>query len=582
PLVFIWCLTDERNTLVASSTNCRYLNPLETVYIMDPMAADIATFPAVFTIIVFLFSTVLVIRPIAIPLPLCKRAKIHLNTATAPLFAVLVLLCSRCISPALVGAALTNIDSIKPYNVLLLFFSLAYLAITLDMTGVLQAAAFYVSNKGGRSGRRLFLYFYLLETALSSLLGNDAVVLSAIPFLVYYTRATELSSIPWLCSGFTVANTASMVLFVGNITNVVLCEGLNIGFVVYTAYIIFPFLACSVFGYVALYTQFRKVKQIPQRILAPNLDPGSVLLDPFGAWVGSITMALCLATILGTSFAAVDVWEIALPFALAKLVFDLIRDLQHTSAGTIQESHQTTNEKEMKKALEEGSIMLPCEGRTGTCVFKVGQFSCVSSSTRDPTPANQEQIIGHRYLRILFRLHEILRHRLPTVMTALPRLPLALLPFTLSQFVLVQALSHTGWISIFALWLSHLVGQSPMASIWVIGIFTNILCNFCGTNIGTTVLMIQVIKHPIFISKSGGSDAVVKGAGLAIAVASNIGAVSVTWSASLAGLLYRSLLRMKNVQVTNFEFAKWNIFPLFAMSVAGFGVICAEVKILYS
>lgn len=84
-------------------------------------------------------------------------------------------------------------DGVKPYNILILFFSLAYMAITLDITGVLQAAAFWVSNKGGSNGWKLFLYFYMMLTVLSVFLGNDPVILSGTAFLVYYTKVNEVS-----------------------------------------------------------------------------------------------------------------------------------------------------------------------------------------------------------------------------------------------------------------------------------------------------------------------------------------------------------------------------------------------------
>lgn len=68
------------------------------------------------------------------------------------------------------------LDGVKPYNILILFISLAYMAITLDVTGILKFAAFWVSNKGGTNGRKLFLYFYLLLTGISMVIGNDPVI----------------------------------------------------------------------------------------------------------------------------------------------------------------------------------------------------------------------------------------------------------------------------------------------------------------------------------------------------------------------------------------------------------------------
>lgn len=52
------------------------------------------------------------------------------------------------------------------------------MAITLDITGILQAAAFWVSNRGGSNTRKLFFYFYVMLTLLSVVLGNDPVILS--------------------------------------------------------------------------------------------------------------------------------------------------------------------------------------------------------------------------------------------------------------------------------------------------------------------------------------------------------------------------------------------------------------------
>jgi Na+/H+ antiporter NhaD/arsenite permease-like protein len=84
-----------------------------------------------------------------------------------------------------------------------------------DLTGVLQSAAFWVSNRGGTSGRKLYFYFYLMTTALSAVLGNDPVILSGTAFLVYFTKIAEVSHVAWIFSEFVTCNTASMLLFVG-------------------------------------------------------------------------------------------------------------------------------------------------------------------------------------------------------------------------------------------------------------------------------------------------------------------------------------------------------------------------------
>ena len=91
-----------------------------------------------------------------------------------------------------------------------------------DLTGILQSAAFWVSNRGGTSGRRLFLYFYIMTTVLGVIIGNDPVILSGTAFLIYFTKVAEVSPVAWMFSEFASCNTASMLLFVG--TSITKCR----------------------------------------------------------------------------------------------------------------------------------------------------------------------------------------------------------------------------------------------------------------------------------------------------------------------------------------------------------------------
>lgn len=178
------------------------------------------------TLVAFIISIVFVIQPVSIPTRISLLPRLPLNLTTAPILAIAILWAAQCINPTVIKDGIVGTDGVKPYNILILFFSLAYMAITLDVTGILQSAAFWVSNKGGSNGWRLYLYFYIMLTLLSILLGNDPVILSGTAFLVYYTGATKLEPMPWLMAEFAAANTASMVLFVGNPTNVSLINSL--------------------------------------------------------------------------------------------------------------------------------------------------------------------------------------------------------------------------------------------------------------------------------------------------------------------------------------------------------------------
>lgn len=57
----------------------------------------------------------------------------------------------------------------------------AYISIALDGTGALEAIAFWVSQKGGSSGLRLFTYLYTFFLGVGCIVGNDPLILSGTP-----------------------------------------------------------------------------------------------------------------------------------------------------------------------------------------------------------------------------------------------------------------------------------------------------------------------------------------------------------------------------------------------------------------
>lgn len=54
----------------------------------------------------------------------------------------------------------------------------AYISISLDATGLLRFLAFWVAQKGGSSGHRLYLYLYLFFLVCGVIVGNVSPVSS--------------------------------------------------------------------------------------------------------------------------------------------------------------------------------------------------------------------------------------------------------------------------------------------------------------------------------------------------------------------------------------------------------------------
>jgi hypothetical protein len=282
------------------------------------------------------------------------------------------------------------------------------------------------------------------------------------------------------------------------------------------------------------------------------------------------------------SFFKVDVWMISVPFAIAKLVFDLAWDYYRYKTGRLDKTQNAEPmEAELKRVM---SIPNGIDrGSTFTSVNTVLPTSTASQSATLPT--DSRDVIGFsgkndqsktRPRNHLEGLQSSFSVRFHTLSTALPRLPFALIPFAFSQFILIEGLAHQGWIDVFAQWLVKATNGQLYPTIWIIGVLGVLLCNFAGTNIGATILLTEIVRAaPGFPGHS------TRAAAIALAVASNIGAVSFTFSASLAGLLWKTILLEKGIKVGQGTFAFWNLLPLAVMTTVGLGIVCAEMAVLY-
>jgi len=174
----------------------------------------------------------------------------------------------------------------------------------------------------------------------------------------------------------------------------------------------------------------------------------------------------------------------------------------------------------------------------------------------------------------------------PTVTAVVAHLPFALIPFAFTMFVLVQALVTKGWVPVFAHGWDHWVNKTgTVGAIGGMGFLSCILCNFAGTNIGTSILLSRVIQSWQEIHRQNPdlpaiTDRTFWGAVYAMAIGVNFGAFSTAFSASLAGLLWRDILARKHIRVRSLDFARVNL-PIIAIAMAvGLAVLVGEVYVM--
>ena len=187
-----------------------------------------------------------------------QRRYLTIDHVIAPLLGVLILLATTTIGGEEVKVGIVGEGSIEPYDVLALFISLAYIAISLDATGVLRYLAFVVCIKAGKNGFTLFMLLYAFFFTLGVAVGNDPVILSGTAFLVYFTRVAGISPpSAWIWAQFVAANISSAVLVSSNPTNLVIAKGFDVSFIDYTAYMALPSVASALAAVGAILLFFR-------------------------------------------------------------------------------------------------------------------------------------------------------------------------------------------------------------------------------------------------------------------------------------------------------------------------------------
>jgi Na+/H+ antiporter NhaD/arsenite permease-like protein len=260
------------------------------------------------------------------------------DLVTAPLIADLFLLAILAIGRKEVHDGTVGADNIFPIDIMVFFLTLAYIAISIDASGLIRYLAFKVLQKAGKGGHRLYFYLFTFFFLLTTFAGNDPVILSGTAFLAYMTRVSSNIEHPraWIYAQFATANIGSAILVSSNPTNLVLAGAFNIKFIHYTAnmivpvivtaIIIFPFLLYIVFPSEKLIPRAIKLHELPseyknKKPINPNIPNGrgaaedaaeddernnmmqlEEIMNPFldkgGASFGALIMAATLITIL--------------------------------------------------------------------------------------------------------------------------------------------------------------------------------------------------------------------------------------------------------------------------------------------
>ncbi len=390
-------------------------------------------------------------------------------------------------------SGLEGTGSLNPFGILVLFLSMVFMSIFLDITGFFEYCARIALRYASGNGRRLYFSLYLTVSLLTIFTSNDIIILTFTPFIYYFSKNAGIDPKPYLIAEFFAANTWSMMLYIGNPTNIVLAAAFNLRFDEYTKWMLLPALAAGFINMILLYILFRKKINQPLRH-QESIDPRTAITDPTSTILGLSMLAGCILCLAIAPNFGIDMWTISLGFGLALLILLLLRDL-------------------------------------------------VVAITKEP-----------------------MNKKFFTVKSTIKKMPLSIIPFVLSLFITIEALRIYGITTDIGLVFTNLCKDSTTAATFLYGFSSAFTANILN-NIPMTVAFVPII--------SAASQTTLLPATLATTIGSNLGA-NITPLGALAGIMWVSILRDKEVKLSFREFVFYGVLITPLTLLACLGLLAAE------
>lgn len=264
-------------------------------------------------IIAGLVCVALVLTVLANPSINIGKYHIRIFYWTAPVLGSIALLLFRLLPLPVMWEGLTSSGSINPLKILTLFISMTTLSIYLDEVGFFSYIAGISLKFAKASQLRLFCVLFLLVSVLTVFTSNDIIILTFTPFICYFSKKAEIDPMPYLFGEFVAANTWSMMLIIGNPTNIYLATANGIGFGTYTAHMLLPTLFAGITAFLLLLMIFRKPLSQPISIKEEKpaiRDKGLVI-------IGLLHLVFCTILLILSSYIGLEMWYITLGFAVS-------------------------------------------------------------------------------------------------------------------------------------------------------------------------------------------------------------------------------------------------------------------------
>ena len=245
--------------------------------------------------------------------PLIKIKGFSCDTFFLPLLLVaIILLAFNLFDKTDFLNIITTSNSVNPITILILFICVSLLSIALDETGFFSYIANIFVNKYKKSQFQLFIILYLLISILTVFTSNDIVILTFTPFILYFSKRANINPIPYLVMEFVAANTYSVILPIGNPTNIYLTSLFGIDFISYIKKMILPALIIGISSFTTLVLIFKK----DLKCKMTTFEIGTVYIKNKPLCIISLVHLFVTTILLAiSSYINLEMWLICLIFA---------------------------------------------------------------------------------------------------------------------------------------------------------------------------------------------------------------------------------------------------------------------------
>lgn len=217
-------------------------------------------------------------------------------------------------------AAFTADSSVNPIRILVLFLSMTVFSLILEQTGFFGHISGVILQKSGHNQHKIFLALYAVISILTIFTSNDIVILTFTPFICHFCRAAKIDAVPYLIMEFVAANTWSLLLLIGNPTNIYISGAFAISFAEYFRVMALPTVAAGTVSLCMMCLIFRNKLKGEIHVEA-EITP---ITDRPLMWVSLLHLGGCVILLAVSQYIGAEMWLIAFGMGVSSVLCSII------------------------------------------------------------------------------------------------------------------------------------------------------------------------------------------------------------------------------------------------------------------